>query len=275
VFEPRSTTARRRSSARGAPLATLSPIGSTPLRPPSLSDADGAGLERSEQARAWPTAFDASYTVDRVWTDFVAAQPAPDTRTGLRQALAFARARHGDQVRRGSDTPYWVHLVRVAMEMARWGEDGLTTLQAALLHDTVEDTPTTLAELEAGFGHEVADMVGWLTAPPSEADIPAYYAHLQAAAPFRAQVLKIADRTDNLRSIQALVMRTGERHRRWAGNYLGRTVWQVLPLAAAAPSVARVALVTAMADLAPLVEEVTTPPEVPPDPEGQQAFTRP
>ena len=50
-------------------------------------------------------------------------------------------------------------------------------------------------------------------------------------------------------------MRTGERYRRWAGAYLRRTVWQVLPLAAGAPSVARVALVTAMADLAPLVDE--------------------
>ena len=58
---------------------------------------------------------------------------------------------------------------------------------------------------------------------------------------------------DNLRSIQALVMRTGDRHRRWAGAYLGRTAWQVLPLAAAAPSTARVDLLTAMADLAPLV----------------------
>ena len=65
----------------------------------------------------------------------------------------------------------------------------------------------------------------------------------------------IADRVDNLRSIQALVMRTGERYRRWAGSYLRRTVWQVLPLAAGAPSVARVALVTAMADLAPLVDD--------------------
>ena len=68
-------------------------------------------------------------------------------------------------------------------------------------------------------------------------------------------MLKIADRVDNLRSIQALVMRTGERYKHWAGTYLRRTTWQVLPLAAGAPSVARVALVTAMADLAPLVDD--------------------
>jgi (p)ppGpp synthase/HD superfamily hydrolase len=207
------------------------------------------------EGRAWPGAFDAATTVERVWTDFVAALPDPAHRTALRQALAFARARHGQQLRRGSETPYWVHLVRVAMELARWGEDSPVLLQAALLHDTVEDTRTTLGEIRVGFGAEVADLVDWLTAPDDQAELPAYYERLQASAPFGAQILKLADRVDNLRSIQALVMRTGERYKHWAGTYLRRTVWQVLPLAAAAPSVARVALVTAMADLAPLVDD--------------------
>ena len=56
-------------------------------------------------------------------------------------------------------------------------------------------------------------------------------------------------------------MRTGNAHRGWAGRYLERTRWQVLPLTAAAPSAARVGLVTAMADLAPLVEPFAGPPE--------------
>ncbi len=57
------------------------------------------------------------------------------------------------------------------------------------------------------------------------------------------------------------MLRTGDGHRRWAGRYLERTRWQVLPLAAGAPSAARVALVAAMADLAPLVEPFAGPPE--------------
>jgi (p)ppGpp synthase/HD superfamily hydrolase len=191
--------------------------------------------------------------VERVWTDFVAGLPDPEERQALARALAFARARHGSQFRRGSDTPYWVHLVRVAMELARWGETSPVLLQAALLHDTVEDTETTVGEISTGFGPEVADLVDWLTAPGDADALHAYYARLQANAPFEAQLLKLADRVDNLRSIQALVMRTGDRYTSWAATYLRRTVWQVLPLAAAAPSVARVALVTAMADLAPLV----------------------
>jgi guanosine-3',5'-bis(diphosphate) 3'-pyrophosphohydrolase len=219
-----------------------------------VSDVGGGGPS-SPQGRAWPGTFDAPVTVERVWTDFVAGLPDPADRQALARALAFARARHGSQFRRGSDTPYWVHLVRVAMELARWGETSPVLLQAALLHDTVEDTDTTMGEIRTGFGPEVADLVDWLTAPEDAEAQREYYARLQANAPFEAQLLKLADRVDNLRSIQALVMRTGERYRRWAGAYLRRTVWQVLPLAAGAPSVARVALVTAMADLAPLVDE--------------------
>jgi|LNFM01.1.fsa_nt_gb (p)ppGpp synthase/HD superfamily hydrolase len=224
----------------------------TPLRPPSVSDVGERG-PHSEEGRAWPGTFDAPETVERVWIDFVAALPDPAQRTALRRAVAFARARHGEQRRRGSDTPYWVHLVRVAMELARWGETSPVLLQAALLHDTVEDTATRIGEIRVGFGPEVADLVDWLTAPDAQDELPDYYARLRAQAPFAAQVLKLADRVDNLRSIQALVMRTGDRYTAWAATYLRRTVWQVLPLAAAAPSVARVALVTAMADLAPLV----------------------
>lgn len=219
-----------------------------------MSDVGGGGPS-SPEGRAWPGTFDAPVTVERVWTDFVAGLPDPADRQALARALAFARARHGSQFRRGSDTPYWVHLVRVAMELARWGETSPVLLQAALLHDTVEDTTTTVGEIRTGFGPEVADLVDWLTAPEDAEAQREYYARLQAGAPFEAQLLKLADRVDNLRSIQALVMRTGERYRRWAGAYLRRTVWQVLPLAAGAPSVARVALVTAMADLAPLVDE--------------------
>jgi len=219
-----------------------------------VSDAGGGGPS-SPQGRAWPGTFDAPVTVERVWTDFVAGLPDPGERQALARALAFARARHGSQFRRGSDTPYWVHLVRVAMELARWGETSPVLLQAALLYDTVEATETTIGEIRTGFGPEVADLVDWLTAPEDSDAQREYYTRLQANAPFEAQLLKLADRVDNLRSIQALVMRTGERYRRWAGAYLRRTVWQVLPLAAGAPSVARVALVTAMADLAPLVDE--------------------
>ena len=231
----------------------------SPLRPPSVQEAGEALSPIAPLVLAWPTAFDTSQAVERAWVDFAANHPQPE-RTALRQALAFARARHGEQCRRGSDTPYWVHLVRVGLELARWGETSPALFQAALLHDVVEDTPTTLTEVHEGFGPEVAQLVGWLTAPSGDDDdaVAAYYARLAADGPPAAHILKLADRTDNLRSIQALVMRTGGRHRRWAGRYLARTLTQVVPLTTNAPSIARVALVTAMADLAPLVDEGLT-----------------
>jgi (p)ppGpp synthase/HD superfamily hydrolase len=210
---------------------------------------------------AWPTVFDTPAAVERAWVDFAAHHPQEE-RVALRRALAFAKARHDDQCRRGSETPYWVHLVRVALELARWGHDSPLLGQAALLHDVVEDTPTTIAEVAEGFGPEVASLVEWLTAPPSidQGACSAYYDRLRDDGPADAHVLKLADRSDNLRSIQALVMRTGDRHRRWAGRYLESTQRQVMPLTATAPSIARVALVTAMCDLAPLVgDEITEP----------------
>jgi (p)ppGpp synthase/HD superfamily hydrolase len=221
----------------------------TPLTPPFLRGEEGRA---GDAGRSWPGLFDSPETVERVWTDFVAGRPEAD-RLDLARALAFARARHGGQRRRGSRTPYWVHLVRVALELSRWGEES-ALLEAALLHDVVEDTATSLGEVRVGFGPAVADLVDWLTAPDRHDELRAYYERLRANAPHEARLIKLADRVDNLRSLQALVMRTGDRHRSWAGEYLRRTTWQVLPLAAAAPSVARVGLVTAMADLAPMVD---------------------
>lgn len=233
----------------------------SPLRPPTLEEASEALAPIAPVVLAWPTVFDTPAAVERAWVDFAAAHPAAE-RTALRQALAFARARHGDQWRRGSETPYWVHLVRVALELARWDRATPVLVQAALLHDVIEDTPSTSAEVLEGFGPEVAGLVGWLTAPPGRdvAASAAYYARLAASGPPDAHVLKLADRIDNLRSIQALVMRTGDRHRRWAGRYLERTQEHVVPLTATAPSIARVTLFTAMADLAPLVEDGLTEP---------------
>lgn len=233
----------------------------SPLQPPTLAEASQALSVASPLVLAWPTVFDTPAAVERAWVDFVAAHD-PDARTDLRRALAFARARHADQTRRGSETPYWVHLVRVALELARWGQATPVLVKAALLHDVIEDTATSLAEVERGFGADVARLVEWLTSPPaSDRDAcDDYYRHLLEDAPPDAHILKLADRTDNLHSIQALVMRTGEAHRRWAARYLRSTARDVLPLAADAPSIARVALVTAMADLATMMDGFITDP---------------
>ena len=84
--------------------------------------------------------------------------------TMLKRAIAFAINRHGDQKRRYTDLPYVTHCVEVA-KLVRWlakdADDEM--LCAAVLHDVVEDTPCTLAEVRAAFGDRVASLVSDLT----------------------------------------------------------------------------------------------------------------
>lgn len=78
-------------------------------------------------------------------------------------ALERARSDHAGQVRNGSGgMPYVEHPITVA---ARLDEHGYRdeVLAAALLHDVVEDSETTLDELREQFGEEVAGLVGALT----------------------------------------------------------------------------------------------------------------
>ena len=77
-------------------------------------------------------------------------------------ALAFAARAHRDQVRKGTDVPYIVHPVQVALILIRHGFEEHSAI-AGLLHDAVEDTEATLAEIERRFGAEVARLVDGVT----------------------------------------------------------------------------------------------------------------
>jgi len=83
----------------------------------------------------------------------------------LVKAAHFAAGRHRFQRRKGEDgSPYINHPLEVADLVANVG--GVTdvrVLAAAILHDTVEDTPTTLEELETLFGSDVSALVAELT----------------------------------------------------------------------------------------------------------------
>lgn len=86
---------------------------------------------------------------------------ASDTREAmLLAALHFAADKHRDQRRKGeAASPYINHAIVVAEILARVGVTDPLTLQAAILHDTVEDTETTPEELLRTFGEEVRDVV--------------------------------------------------------------------------------------------------------------------
>ncbi len=125
-----------------------------------------------------------------------------------RIALAYltaARA-HAGQRRDGSgDIPYVNHCAEVAWLVAGAGasEDALI---AAVLHDVVEDSAMTLAEVERGFGPAVAAMVEALTDEPEWADLSAperkrLQAERMPDAPAEARAIKIADQTSNLHDL--------------------------------------------------------------------------
>ena len=81
----------------------------------------------------------------------------------VRAALEKARSAHAGQVRNGSGgLPYFEHPVAVAARLDEHGY-GEEVLAAALLHDVIEDSDTTLDEVREEFGGEVAGLVGALT----------------------------------------------------------------------------------------------------------------
>ena len=82
----------------------------------------------------------------------------------ISRAERFARARHKGQFRKGkAQESYTIHLEEVAALVERWSGSE-RAIAAAWLHDTVEDCPpTSVAELEALFGKEIAGIVAELT----------------------------------------------------------------------------------------------------------------
>src|SRR5438876_4268548 len=81
------------------------------------------------------------------------------------KALKFAADKHSTQRRKGREaSPYINHLIEVAEILSRVGTiTDPATLQAAILHDTIEDTTTTTDELESHFGTEVRRLVEEVT----------------------------------------------------------------------------------------------------------------
>src|SRR5476651_2561148 len=79
----------------------------------------------------------------------------------LNRAFVYAMKAHGTQTRASGD-PYFSHPLEVAAILTDLKLDD-ATIAAALLHDTIEDTPSTRAEIEDIFGHDIGLLVEGLT----------------------------------------------------------------------------------------------------------------
>ncbi|HEI8868109.1 TPA: bifunctional (p)ppGpp synthetase/guanosine-3',5'-bis(diphosphate) 3'-pyrophosphohydrolase [Serratia odorifera] len=127
--------------------------------------------------------------------------------TLVERARRYATKAHAaiDQRRKYTNTPYIVH-PQAVVEIVRSVPHTDEMLAAAWLHDTVEDTPTTLADIESHFGQPVAELVGMLT-NVSEAGSGNRFErknrdrrHSAKASP-PAKTIKLADLIDNTRSL--------------------------------------------------------------------------
>ena len=127
--------------------------------------------------------------------------------TQYQHAIAFAAAKHqntGEKVK-GTDLPYLVHVCNVTMEILiaapQSGEfNSAMAVQVALLHDTVEDTDTTLEEISQLFGNDIATGVSALTKDESLPKDEQIKDSVNRIKKLRKEIwaVKLADRITNL-----------------------------------------------------------------------------
>ena len=122
----------------------------------------------------------------------------------IRRAYDVAASWHEGQTRR-SGHPYITHPLAVAMILAETGADD-EMLCAAMLHDTIEDTPYTPAELSREFGARVAALVAGVTALDQAKDrrgrVTARAMAAAKSADPRVLEIKVADRLHNMRTVE-------------------------------------------------------------------------
>jgi guanosine-3',5'-bis(diphosphate) 3'-pyrophosphohydrolase len=115
------------------------------------------------------------------------------------KALNFALIKYGDLKRKSGDIHYFIHPLRITLILRAAGFtefDNENMMIAVLFHDLVEDTNTTLREIENNFGKEVSSIVSEVTIP-IKAEKEEYLKNLKNAS-LEAKIIKLADRLDNL-----------------------------------------------------------------------------
>ena len=119
-------------------------------------------------------------------------------------AIDLAKRAHAGQMRRGSETPYIVHPLRVALILLDVAEQkDAPVICAGVLHDVLEDSDTPQDDIEDDFGPQVLDMVLALTHPDQREGESAFDRNKRMFENMQwsgrdVHVVKSADRLDNL-----------------------------------------------------------------------------
>jgi guanosine-3',5'-bis(diphosphate) 3'-pyrophosphohydrolase len=182
--------------------ATPAPEAVPPQRAPAR--AVKAVLHRVRPPRGAPVP-----ELDQLIKTLRAERPKADTKM-IERAYELAEAAHAGQLRKSGD-PFITHPLGVAAILAHLGLDE-TTISSALLHDAVEDTELTLAEVETAMGFEVASLIDGVTklekikfrsAEQSRAENLRKMI-IATATDVRVLLIKIADRLHNMRTLAPL-----------------------------------------------------------------------
>jgi len=128
------------------------------------------------------------------------------------QAIEFATQAHTGQFRKGTELPYILHPLGVAEILIEY-ECSEEMVVAGILHDTVEDTPVTLKDINENFGVRVANMVAAL----SESDKSDSWENRKQhtidylkSASIEVLLISCADKLHNIRAIQKDYEKYGE-----------------------------------------------------------------
>lgn len=143
--------------------------------------------------------------------------PDPPAIPLIDRAIGFAARAHEGQRRKTGNVPFIAHPVGVAMLLQDMGCDE-SVVAAGLLHDTVEDTSVTLAEIRQQFGDRVADIVAGCTEPPKKSTRwelrKMHTIQTLRDAPLEVKLVSAADKYHNLV------------HTRYTEQTLGSAIWK-------------------------------------------------
>jgi guanosine-3',5'-bis(diphosphate) 3'-pyrophosphohydrolase len=202
-----------------AALAPGIPVPAPPARPPARSPgpSGGSGVRRRLARLGAARGGGVNPVLEPLIRTIRATHPKADIRQ-VERAYDVAARWHAGQTRKSGD-PYITHPLAVATILAELGM-GTETICAALLHDTVEDTPYTLRELRQDFGEEVAALVDGVTkldrvkyGEAAEAETVRKMV-VAMSRDIRVLVIKLADRLHNMRTLRYLPRDKQERKSR-------------------------------------------------------------
>jgi guanosine-3',5'-bis(diphosphate) 3'-pyrophosphohydrolase len=150
--------------------------------------------------------------------DAQSGSKSASTAAQLLAAAIFSADRHRDQRRKGvRETPYINHPLEVSERIVRvGGVDEVEVLMAAILHDTIEDTETTAAEIERHFGRTVAGLVLEVTDDRSLTWMERKRLEIEHASGLtpRAKLIKLADKICNVEDTESNPPSSWSRQRR-------------------------------------------------------------